>query len=273
MSKEKHEFELEHWPNPFGKHALKRMFKGYVKGYIFFGTLCIIATGLYVGSKMIMGVALPYTRLFAMASFYVLILAPFMPFLSYLQRDKKNPSYGINKDGFLLNERGWNSTYFTWDEIAWIKEHQDPELGRELHFEFVNYTKAINKDPKFLVSLSREYETEKRPKRITCQLVKGDVNPFINLFMQYYNDYKRKNPDMNSEGAIALAKEYAEANNYDFSFDAATAEKRDTFLNLKEPVWLVKSTSSNERIVVEMYSKKVPFVVDRDDKKKFPHMS
>lgn len=273
MSKDQHNFEIEHWPNPFGKHALRRMIKGYIKGYIFFGSIFIISFGLAVGSKMLMGFTVPYTMWIARISGIVLIIAPLMPFLSYFQRDKKNPSYGINKDGFLLNERGWNSTYFTWGEIAWIKEYQDEKLGRELHFEFINYTKAINKDPKFIVSLSREYETEKQPKRITCQMVKGDVNPFIDRFIQYFNDHKRSNPDMNEQGAIALAKEYATLHNYSFSFDSASAKKADSFLNIKEPVWLVSSSSNENRIVVGIYSKKVPFVVDQNDKKKFPHLS
>ncbi len=194
MEKKDYDFEIEHWPNPFGKHYLRKMVKGYIKGYIFFGAIFIISFGLAFGSKLFLGFTIPYTMWVVRISGIVLIIAPFMPFLSYLQRDKKNPSYGINKDGFLLNERGWNSTFFTWDEIEWIKEHQDARLGRELHFEFKNYTKAINKDPKFIVALSREYETEKLPKRITVEMVKGDVNPFIDKFIQYYNEFKRKNP-------------------------------------------------------------------------------
>ncbi|CAG5082539.1 hypothetical protein [Parvicella tangerina] len=267
----KHKFEIEHWPNPFGKHALKRMMKGYVKGYIFFGAIFIISFGLAFGSKFLLGFTIPYTMWIARISGIVLIIAPLMPFLSYLQRDKKNPSYGINKDGFLLNERGWNSTFFTWDEIAWIKEYLDPKLGRELHFEFVNYDVAINKDPKFLVSLSREYETEKQPKRISMQLVKGDVNPFIDKFIQYYNDYKRKNPDLDQAGAMDLAKAYASENNFEFDFNHAQCERKEKFMNMKKPVWLISSNGNT--IVVEIYTKKIPFVIDQDGKKKFPHMS
>lgn len=270
MTEKKYEFEIEHWPNPFGKHALKRMLKGYIKAYIFFGAIFIISFGLALSSKIIIGVAIPYTMWIARVTAYVLILGPILPFLSYLQRDKKHPSYGINKDGFFLNERGWNSTFFTWDEIAWIKEYQDPKLGRELHFEFVNFTKALNKDPKFAISLRREYETEKLPKRITSQLVKGDIGPFIDQFIAYYNEYKRKNPDLDQAGALELAKAYANDNHYEFDFNQVQYDRKEEFMNLKNPVWLISSNGNT--IVVEIFTKNIPFVVDQDGKKKFPHM-
>jgi transcription-repair coupling factor (superfamily II helicase) len=125
---------------------------------------------------------------------FVLAISPFIPIISFFQRDKKNPSYGINKDGFLLNERGWNSAFFTWDEIESIKEFDHQKFGKELHFEFVSYTKAINKpnQRKFEQSLSREYGIEKQPKKISAQLVKGDLSAFIDLFSNYFNSQKDK---------------------------------------------------------------------------------
>ncbi len=181
-------FEIEHWPNYFGKHALARLVKGYIKGWTVFGILSIVFFLLFF-----------YTHLFIFslafrAVVFVLIISPFLPAISYLQRDRKNPSYGINKEGFLLNEHGWNSAFFTWDEIDSIKEFNHPKFGKELHFEFVNYTNAINKpgQEKFIQSLAREYEIEKQPKKISAQLVKGDVNEFIDKFILYYNQNKSK---------------------------------------------------------------------------------
>jgi hypothetical protein len=84
--------------------------------------------------------------------------------------------------------------FFTWDEIESIKEFDHPTFGKELHFEFVSYTKAINKpnQRKFEQSLAREYGIEKQPKKISAQLVKGDVTEFINLFSNYFNAQKQK---------------------------------------------------------------------------------
>jgi hypothetical protein len=130
---------------------------------------------------------------------FVLAISPFIPLISFFQRDRRNPSYGINEEGFLLNERGWNSAFFTWDEIESIKKFEHPKFGKELHFEFVSYTKAVNKpnQRKFEQSLSREYGIEKQPKKISAQLVKGDVSEFIDLFSNYFN--LQKNKDVLSE--------------------------------------------------------------------------
>jgi hypothetical protein len=75
-----------------------------------------------------------------------------------------------------------------------MKEFDHPKFGNELHFEFVSYTKAINKpnQRKFEQSLSREYGIEKQPKKISAQLVKGDVSAFIDLFSNYFNSQKDK---------------------------------------------------------------------------------
>ena len=182
------EFEIEHWPNYFGKHALLRLLKGYIKGWIILSTIGILLFGIYF-----------FTHLFILlwiirGIVLVLAISPFIPIISFFQRDRKNPSYGINEDGFLLNERGWNSAYFKWDEIESIKEFDHPKFGKELHFEFVSYSKAINKpnQRKFEQSLSREYGIEKQPKKISAQLVKGDVSEFIYLFSKYINSQKNK---------------------------------------------------------------------------------
>jgi hypothetical protein len=34
-------FEIEHWPNYFGKYTLSRMIKGYIKTYIFLSILLL----------------------------------------------------------------------------------------------------------------------------------------------------------------------------------------------------------------------------------------
>jgi len=181
-------FELEHWPNYFGKHALLRLLKGYIKGWIVLSAIGIVLFGVYF-----------FTHLFILlwiirGIVFVLAISPFLPMISFFQRDRKNPSYGINKEGFLLNERGWNAAFFTWDEIESIKEFDHPTFGKELHFEFISYTKAINKpnQRKFEQSLAREYGIEKQPKKISAQLVKGDVTEFINLFSTYFNAQKQK---------------------------------------------------------------------------------
>jgi hypothetical protein len=104
------------------------------------------------------------------------------------------PSYGINKEGFLVNERGWNACFFKWDEIKEIKEFEHPSFGNELHFEFVSYTKALNKpgQDKFAQSLAREYSIEKQPKKISNQLVKGDITNFIEAFKVHFSNYQNE---------------------------------------------------------------------------------
>lgn len=263
----KHTFEIEHWPDPFGKHTLTRLIKGFIKGWLLLSAITIVLFGLYFFTR------LNWFRYLTMGFVFVLVTSPLLPILSFLQRDKKNPSYGINKEGFLLNERGWNSAYFKWDEIKSIKEFNDPKFGRELHIEFVSYTKAINKpgQDKFQQSLAREYEIEKQPKKISGQLVKGDVGPFIDKFIQHYNDYKRKNPDLDQAGALELAKTYAAEHNYEFDFSQVHCERKEEFMNLKKPVWLI--VANKNTMVVEVFTKKIPFVVDQDGKKVFPHMS
>jgi hypothetical protein len=53
------------------------------------------------------------------------------------------------------------------DGIKEIKDFEHPSFGKELHFEFVSYTKALNKpgQDKFAQSLAREYSIEKQPKK------------------------------------------------------------------------------------------------------------
>jgi hypothetical protein len=121
------EFEIEHWPSYFGKHTMIRMFKGYLKVYVFFGLLFVVAFGLYFFSKIFLGFPIPYTRFATQIAVYGMLIAPFIPAISYLQRNKKYPSYGINKDGFLINERGWNVAFFGWDESKTLQSTSIPE--------------------------------------------------------------------------------------------------------------------------------------------------
>ena len=204
-------FEIEHWPHYFGKHALKRLLKGYVKGILVLLAITIVLVLLGVFTKL--GFFVWASRGFL----FVIIISPFLPILSYIQRNKKVPSYGVNKTGFLLNERGWNAAFFTWDEIKNLKEFMHPDFGKELHFEFVSSTKAINKEgqDKFAQSLMREYDIEKQPKKISSQLVKGDLSAFINRFKQHYNAYKQKNPISSTE-AYEIAYAYIKENNLPF---------------------------------------------------------
>jgi len=202
-----HTFEIEHWPNYFGGHALKRLLKGYVKGILL---LTAIAVVLFIlGYFTRLGIFVWGFRAFL----FVIVISPLLPIVSYLQRNKKVPSYGVNKDGFLLNERGWDAAFFGWDEIKNLKEFDHPDFGKELHFEFVSYTKAINKEgqDKFGQSLAREYEIEKQNKKISPQLVKGDLSEFIARFNQYYTAYKQKYPISSFEAyetATAYIKQY-----------------------------------------------------------------
>ena len=179
-------FDIEHWPNYFGKHTLKRLVIGYVKGVLLLTGIILVLITLYHFTH----IGLLY---WISGGFMIgLAITPLLPIVSYLQRNKKVPSYGINKDGFLLNERGWNAAFFKWDEIKEIKEFVHPTFGKELHFEFVSFTKALNKpgQQKFSQSLSREYSIEKQPKKISNQLVKGDTASFIEAFKKYYADHK-----------------------------------------------------------------------------------
>ncbi len=180
------QFEIEHWPNRFGKHTLTRLVKGFIKGWLLLALITIIMFVLYYFTHI-------NTLRYVIQGFvFVMIIAPLLPIVSYFQQDRKTPAYGINKDGFILNERGWYACFFKWDEIASIERFDHPKFGLELHFEFVSYTKAINKpnQDKFRQSLMREYGIEKQPKKISGQLVKGDVTKFIELFEKYFTEHQ-----------------------------------------------------------------------------------
>ncbi len=260
-------FEIEHWPHYFGKHALRRFIKGYIKGILLLSGIVIVSFALYFFTHI------PVFGWIFKSFLFVLVISPLLPLISYIQRDKKNPSYGINKDGFLLNERGWNSAFFTWDEIASIKEFDHPRFGKELHFELKDYTKAINKPgQKFQQSLAREYDIEKQPKKISNQLVKGDVTEFIQRFVKYFNDYKYANPDLDEKGALETAREYVEKYKVEFSFDNAFTERRENFMNISLPVYLIKDSVSGLTIVVHIFERKVYFLVDAGGTKKYPHL-
>jgi hypothetical protein len=188
-------FEIEYWPNYFGKHTLKRLVIGYVKGFLLLSGIILVLITLYHFTH----IGLLY---WISGGFMIgLAITPLLPIISYCQRNRKVPSYGINKDGFLLNERGWNAAFFTWDEIKEIKEFDHPTFGKELHFEFVSFTKALNKpgQQKFSQSLSREYSIEKQPKKISNQLVKGDTTDFILAFKKYYTSHKGNAQNLDSE--------------------------------------------------------------------------
>ena len=190
-----HIFDFEHWQNYFGKHALKRSAVGYVKGVLLLGGITLILMTLYFFTHFFLLYWLSVGFLFG------LTITPLLPIISYFQRNKKVPSYGLNKDGFLLNERGWNACFFKWEEIKEIKEFDHPSFGKELHFEFVSYTKALNKpgQEKFIQSLSREYSIQKQPKKISNQLVKGDVTHFIEAFKVHYSNFQKEQAQAQTE--------------------------------------------------------------------------
>jgi hypothetical protein len=181
-------FDIEHWPNYLGKHALKRLVIGYIKGVLLLAGITLVLMTLYFFTHLFLFYWLSVGFLFGLA------ITPLLPIISYLQRNKKVPSYGINKEGFLVNERGWNACFFKWDEIKEIKEFEHPSFGKELHFEFVSYTKALNKpgQDKFAQSLAREYSIEKQPKKISNQLVKGDITNFIEAFIVHFSNYQNE---------------------------------------------------------------------------------
>lgn len=113
---------------------------------------------------------------------------------NFLSTTKQEGAIIWNKQrGVLLNERGWNACFFKWEEIKEIKEFDHPTFGKELHFEFISYTKALNKpgQDKFTQSLSREYSIEKQPKKISNQLVKGDVTNFIEAFKSHFTNFQK----------------------------------------------------------------------------------
>jgi len=188
-------FDIEHWPNYFGKHAMKRLAVGYVKGVLVLGGITFVLITLYFFTHFFLLYWISAGFLFGLA------ITPFLPIISYLQRNKKVPSYGINKEGFLLNERGWNACFFKWEEIKEIKEFDHPTFGKELHFEFISYTKALNKpgQDKFIQSLSREYSIEKQPKKISNQLVKGDVTNFIEAFKHHFTNFQKTQTNTNTD--------------------------------------------------------------------------
>ncbi len=227
-------FEIKHWPSHFGKHALMRVAKGYVKTYIFLAILFVVCFGLYFFSKVYLGFAIPYTKMGTRVAMFGMLLGPILPLISYLQRNKKYPSYGLNKDGFLLNERGWDAAFFGWDEIKDVKEFDHPKFGKELHFEFVSLTKAMNKEgqDKFTQALNREYVTQKNPKKISPELVKGNLTDFIIKFQEYYNNYKKENPVSDFE-AYELGKDYIKDLNLGFRISSKKFEKLDAVEGLE----------------------------------------
>lgn len=264
MKAEKQNFEIEHWPNYFGKHALLRLAKGYVKVWMVFGTAAVVTFILFYFTHIsILGTA-------AQVCLLGLLISPLLPIISYIQRDRKNPSYGINEKGFLLNERGWNSAFFTWDEIDWIKPFTHPKYGQELHFEFEDVAKALNKpNQKFQQSLTREYVLEKQPKKISGQLVKGDVGPFIEKFTQYFKAHKQKQ-GMSKDKAFAIARDFLTQYSIPLRIAAADGHREEKLLDLEGAVWIFPDKDAGRSIVVSEVEKAVYCVLKRNNEKHFP---
>lgn len=265
-------FELEHKASHFGKHVLIRMLKGYIKAYLFFGILFIVCFGLYYYSKNYLGTVIPYTKMGFQVAFFGMLIGPFMPLISYLQRNKKYPSYGLNKDGFLLNERGWDAAHFGWDEIKDLKEFEHPKFGKELHFEFVNFTRAMNKDgqEKFAQAINREYVTQKHPKKISPELVRGDLTEFIQKFQEYYNTYKADNP-ISAIEAYELGTAYSKKLHLGYRISQKVYEKLDAVDGLQGaffafPVEDLKSL----KFLVSIDRQQVDGIMKRD-KMTYPH--
>jgi hypothetical protein len=189
---------------------------------------------------MFMGVAIPFTGFITKVALYGMLIGPLIPLISYLQRNKRLPSYGVNKDGFLLNERGWDGAFFTWDEIKDLKEFDHPRIGKEFHFEFVSFTKALNKpgQDKFAQALNREYVTQKQPKKISPELVKGDLTEFMSKFKQYYQEYKAENP-ISAVEAYEIAMAHFKDHNLNVRIKSADARKEDHIEGLEGAFFVI----------------------------------
>jgi hypothetical protein len=246
-------YEIEHWPYYFGKHALKRLAVGYVKGVLLLLAFATVFTVIYFVTHL----SAFYTL--ASAFVFVIFITPILPIVSFIQRNKKNPSYGINKEGFMLNERGWNSAFFNWSEIKEIKDFNHPSFGPELHFEFVSSTSALNKpgQEKYAQSLAREYTIEKQPKKISNQLVKGDVSEFIKTFKKYYLEYKNAHP-ISSIEAYDLAYNYIKDLGLAFEIKPKNFAYEESIRDINEAGFLFPiEHMENCSVVVSMHQKSV----------------
>ena len=152
-----------------------------------------------------------------------------------------------------------------------MKEFDHPIFGKELHFEFESFTKAMNKpNQKFEQALRREYEIEKQPKKISGQLVKGDVGPFIEKFKTHFNAYKAAQP-MKKEKAFKIATDYVENYSYPIAIDLVNAERKENLLDFEGPVWLFSMPDLGQSVVVSEKSEKVLCMLSRSNQKAFPH--
>ena len=77
-------FDIEHWPNYFGKHTLKRLAVGYVKGVVVLGGITAILMTLYFFTHFFLLYWLSVGFLFGLA------ITPLLPIISYFQRNKKS---------------------------------------------------------------------------------------------------------------------------------------------------------------------------------------
>lgn len=250
---EPRKYEIALWPSYFGKHVLIRMISGFVKGLVLLSAI----TGVFLVLAFVtrLGVFIWLARGFMVA----ILITPFLPIVSYFQRNRKEPSLGINQEGFLLNERGWNAAFFTWDEIASVSFYEHPKYGEELHFEFVSYTQALNKpgQDKFIGSLKREYEMEKQPFKISGQLVKGDIKSFIDLFLKYFEKYKAEYPVSKLE-AFRMARVYVEEYSLPFVLDRKKMDEKRGLEGLSGPIYLFEDQKTKGHwIVVSQKNKSV----------------
>lgn len=153
-----------------------------------------ILAAILIGVSFILivnGIIFPGSGWILRIGVFLLIVIPIIPVLSYLQMDRKNPNYGVNASGILVNERGWNSAFFEWDEIEDISVNESHVYGKELHLKLKSVEDAIKKpNQKFAQRLEEEHIENKKPVLISGEYVKGDVQPLIEKTLSYFHKSK-----------------------------------------------------------------------------------
>lgn len=115
-----------------------------------------------------------------------------MLIMSYYQQNKKVPALGVNDEGFMMNQKGWDNAYFYWEEVASLEHVNDPIYGPGLIVHFKDLNAAINKEgQKFKNKLEQWYLDEKKPVLVNAEHIRGDINSFVDTMVSNFNKSKR----------------------------------------------------------------------------------
>lgn len=265
------QFEIEYWYNYTGSNNILRWAKGFLRVLIIFPLIIGAAIGIY------MIIPLAILRYIVFGFSIAFLIVPFFPLISYLQRNRKAPSYGLTKEGLFINERGWNSIFFKWDEIEALKVNNHPKFGNELYIKFKCFEDMMSKqDEKYRQNIEKEHVWSKCPVKLSSELTKEPVDDLVFQAMQYFEIHKRQTNHETPEVFEPEIQSYLDKYALDGDLNLTKSEKVIDFDDFYgDPYWLVplkNNTEKYEKLAFSPVKKEVMYLLDASGKKWYPHI-